>query len=202
MTLNQKDQHESITNRRKEYQAKASDAIAFVNAKMKVYYDFRHKLLLLNSENKIYFRFNKSYKLSNHHKKLSQQRCEFFLVKRKVERLAYELNLFSNWRIHSIISITQLKSTSNIQDSYNKSKSNHSDAVEIEENTKYDKFYEIERVLAKRIRKYKRIAVTQYLIKWLEYDHEFNEWKSISTLDNCLNLVQDFEQKHRQEESQ
>ena len=202
LTLNQRDQHESITDQRKEYQAKASDAIAFVNAKMKVYYDFRHKSLLLNSKDKAYFRLNKGYKFSNHHKKLFQQRCELFFIKRRVERLAYELKLSSNWRIHSIISIVQLKSASTIQDSYNRSRSNHSDAVEIEEDTKYDKFYEIERILAKRIRKYERIAVTQYLIKWLKYDNEFNEWKSISTLNNCLNLIQDFEQKHRQKESQ
>ena len=197
LTLNQRDQHESITNWRKKYQTKVSDAIAFVNAEIKVYYDFKHKSLLLNSENKVYLRLNKSYKLSNHHKKLFQQRCKLFLVKRKVERLAYELKLFSNWRIHSIISIVQLKSALNIQNSYNRFRSNHSNTVKIEKNTKYDKFYEIERILAKRIRKYKRIAITQYLIKWFEYDHEFNEWKSISTLNNCLNLVQDFEQKHQ-----
>ena len=70
LTLNQKDQHESIIDRRKEYQTKASDAIAFVNAKMKMYYDFRHKSFLLNSENKVYSRFNKNYKFFNHHKKL------------------------------------------------------------------------------------------------------------------------------------
>ena len=96
LTFNQKDQHESITDRRKEYQAKANNAIAFVNAKMKMYYDFKHKSLLLNSENKIYFRLNKNYKFFNHYKKLFQQRCELFFIKRKIERLTYELKLFSN----------------------------------------------------------------------------------------------------------
>ena len=98
-------QDESITNKRKEYQTEASDAIAFVNVKMKVYYDVRHKSLLLNSGDRAFFRFNKSYKLSNHHRKFFQQRCEFFFIKRRIERLVYELELFFTWRIHSIISI-------------------------------------------------------------------------------------------------
>ena len=95
-TLNQRNlSEESATNRRKKYQAEANDAIAFANVKMKIYYDFRHKPLLLKSEEKIYLRLNKDYKLSDHHKKLSQQKCEFFLIKRRINRLAYELKLSS-----------------------------------------------------------------------------------------------------------
>ena len=86
---------ESVSNKRQKYQTKVNDAIAFANAKMKVYYDFKHKSLLLKFENKVYFRLNKEYKFSEHHKKLSQQRCKSFLIKRRVERLIYELNLFT-----------------------------------------------------------------------------------------------------------
>ena len=197
-TLNQENlRDESFADKRKKYQAKTSDAIAFVNVKMKMYYDFRHTSLLLKSEKKVYLKFNKSYKLSKHHKKLFQQKCESFLIKRKVERLIYEFELFFIWKIHFIVSITQLKSKSNIEDSYNRFKSDHSNVVKVEENMKYDKFYEMKRIFAKRIRKYDRTAIIQYLIKWLEYESEFNEWKSLSSLDDCLNLVEEFEQKHR-----
>ena len=192
---------ESATNRRKKYQAEASDAIAFANVKMKIYYDFRHKSLLLKSEKKIYLRFNKDYKLFDHHKKLSQQRCEFFLIKRRVDRLTYELKLSFTWNIHSVISIAQLKSTSSTQDLYNKSRSHHSNAMKIEKNTEHEKFYEMKQIFVKRIRKYDRIAVTQYRIKWLEYEPEFNEWKSLFSLDNCLDLIEKFEQKHRNAQS-
>lgn len=164
---------------------------------MKMYYDFRHTSLLLKSEKKAYFKFNKNYRFSKHHKKLSQQKCESFLIKRKVKRLIYELELFSIWKIHSVVSIAQLKSASDIENLYNRFRSDHSNAVKIEENIEYEKFYEVERILAKRIRKYDRTAITQYLIKWLEYESEFNEWKSLSSLNNCLQLVEEFEQKHR-----
>ena len=192
----------SISNRRQKYQTKVSDAIAFANAKMKVYYDFKHKSLLLKFENKVYFRFNKEYKLSEHHKKLSQQRCESFLIKRRIERLTYELNLFATWKIHFVIFIAQLKSISNTQNLYNKFKFHHSEIVKIEKDTEYEKFYEIERILIKRIRKYERIAVTQYLIKWLDYEFEFNEWKSLFIFDHCLKLIEKFEQRQRDRISQ
>ena len=187
-------QDESITNKRKEYQTEASDAIAFANAKMKIYYDARHKSLLLNSGDRAFLRFNKSYKLFNHHRKLSQQKCESFFIKRRIERLVYELELSLTWRIHSIISIAQLKSALSVQDSYNRSKSDHSDAVKVDENIEHEKSYEVERILIKRIRKYERTAVTQYLIKWLDYESEFNEWKFFSALDHCLKLIEKFEQ--------
>ena len=95
-TFNQRNLSEkSATDKRKKYQAEANDAIAFANVKMKIYYDFKHKSLLLKSKKKTYFRLNKDYKLFDHHKKLSQQKCEFFLIKKRVNRLTYELKLSS-----------------------------------------------------------------------------------------------------------
>ena len=87
-----------------------------------------------------------------------------------------------------------MKSASNVQDFYNRSRSDHFDAVEVDEDIEHEKSYEVERILAKRIRKYERIAVTQYLIKWLDYESEFNEWKFFSALDHCLKLIEEFEQ--------
>lgn len=45
----------------------------------------------------------------------------------------------------------------------------------------------------KRIRKYNKTEVTQFLIKWLCYGPEHNQWKSLSALDNCLKLVEKYE---------
>ena len=197
-TFNQRNlSKEWTTNKRKKYQAEANDAIAFANVKMKIYYDFKHKSLLLKSKKKTYFRLNKDYKLFDHHKKLSQQKCEFFLIKKRVNRLTYELKLSSTWNIHSVISIAQLESTSSTQDSYNKFRFHYSNAMKIEENTEHEKFYEVKQIFVKRIRKYDRIAITQYRIKWFEYEPEFNKWKSLFFLNNCLNLIEKFEQKHR-----
>ena len=143
---------------------------------MKIRYDARYVSLLLKSEDKTFFRFHKKYKIfSQKNRKLSNQRCEFFLIKRQIERLFYELNLSSTWKIYFVISIVQLKSAIFTKYSYNRSRFNHFEFVLIEEDIETEKSYEIERIIVKRIRKYDRTNVTQYRIQWKEYKSEYNE---------------------------
>ena len=188
----------ALSEMRLLYRKKIADAISFANASMKIYYDVKHVSLLLKSENKTYLRLHKKYSLSNNHsKKLSTQRCDSFIIKRRVERLVYELKLFSTWRMHSVISMTQLKSVIKSSDFYNKLRSNYFDSVHVEDDTENNKFYEVEKILSKRMKKFERINVTQYLIRWLKYDSEYDEWKSINTLDNCLQLMKKYETELR-----
>jgi hypothetical protein len=116
-------------------------------------------------------------------------------VKRRVDRLTYELDLSTRWNIHSIISMTQLKSVS--EDSYKRDKSHYLDSVFVEDDTQTRKFYEIEQILAKRTRQYEKIKMNQYLIRWKEYESEFDEWKNLSDLKHCIDLMKDFEQKKK-----
>ena len=91
-----KQSFENLAIQRLKYRREATDVIVFVNVKIKIHYDARHISLLLKTDDYVYFRLHQDYQLSNRlNKKTSQQRCDFFLVKRRVERLAYELNLFS-----------------------------------------------------------------------------------------------------------
>jgi hypothetical protein len=174
----------------------ATNVVSFANVKVKIIHDKRHRSLFLNSKKKVFLRLHKEYNLSEIiNKKLSQQKCDSFTVKRRVERLTYELELSKTWRIHLVIFVTQLESASD--DSYKRSKSNYSDFIFVESDTETFKFYEIERVLAKRIRQYEKIKINQYLIRWKDYESEFDEWKSISNLKNCMSLVEYFEQKKR-----
>ena len=84
----------------------AIDAIAFVNVKFKKIFDRRHKSLMLQSRKKAFLRLNKKYKLFEKvNSKLLQQKSDFFTVKRRVEKNAYELELPARWKIHSVISI-------------------------------------------------------------------------------------------------
>lgn len=53
----------NISYRRLKFRVEAIDAIAFVNAKTKIYYDARHQFLLLNSSDKAYLRLNYKYYL-------------------------------------------------------------------------------------------------------------------------------------------
>ena len=125
------------------------------------------------------------------------QRCESFIIKRRIDRLIYELKLSAHWRIHSIISITQLKSCFNQSNSYNRFRLNYFVFVEIEKNIDDWKFYIVERIMNKRFRKFERITVTQYMIKWLNYESKFNEWRSLFYLNNCMKLVEKYEAKKK-----
>ena len=185
---------EALSEIRLLYRKKVSDAIFFANSSMKIFYDFRHVSLLLKSDDKAYLRLHKKYNLSNNYsKKLFVQKCDSFTVQKRVERLAYELELSSTWRVHSVISMTQLKSVIKSSDFYNRLRSNHLDSVQIEDDTENNKFYEVEKILSKRIKKFERTNVTQYLIRWLRYDSKYDEWKSISMLSNSFQLVKEYE---------
>lgn len=86
----------NLADKRLIYAKKIADATFFVNAKTKIYYDARHKFLLLKFNDKIYLKLHHEYILSEkNNKKLNNQRTESFYVKRRVNKLAYELNLLS-----------------------------------------------------------------------------------------------------------
>ena len=90
------DQVIDLSAQRLEYRQKIVDVIAFVNVKVKIYYHARHTSLLLKIENYAYLRLHHGYRLfSKLERKICQQRCESFLVKRSIERLVYELELSS-----------------------------------------------------------------------------------------------------------
>ena len=60
---------------------------------------------MLKINDMIYLRLYKNYSLfSKFDKKLFNQYVDSFLVKQRVNRLIYELNLFFTSRVHSIIS--------------------------------------------------------------------------------------------------
>ena len=97
---------QDLSIQRLKYQRITIDAIVFATTKIKIYYDVKHTSILFNEDDYVYLRLNKNYKLSKRfNSKLSQQRCDFFKILRRVERLTYKLNLSSTWRVHSIIFI-------------------------------------------------------------------------------------------------
>ena len=91
----QKNVFVDITIQRLKYRRKTIDVFVFVNVKIKIHYDTRHISLFFKIDDYAYFRLHQNYQLSNRfNRKISQQRCESFFIKRRVERFAYELNLF------------------------------------------------------------------------------------------------------------
>ena len=154
---------------------------------------------MFKSNEKIFLRLHKNYILFfKFNVKLFNQRIDSFIVKRRVKRLAYELNLFFVWRVHSIIFVIQLKFVSFESNFYQRFKSNHSNVLKIENmsNTNFEKNYETKRLINKRIRIYDKIDVTQYLIRWLDYELEFDEWKFLSILSKCIDFIEKYELTH------
>ena len=63
--------------------------------------------------------------------------------------------------------MSQLKLVSIDIDSYQRFRSSHFDVVEMKNvfNTKYEKFYEIKKLINRRVKIFERIFVIQYLIR-------------------------------------
>ena len=101
------------------HQRKAIDVISYVMIKIKIMYDARHILLLFKSNDKVFLRLHKKHTLFNKlNIKLFNQRVDSFFIKRRIERLIYELNFSFHWQIHFIIFVIQLESTSSKKDFY------------------------------------------------------------------------------------
>ena len=182
------------TTQRLKYRQKTTDVIDFVVAKFKIYYDSRHVFLLFKVDEYVYLRFNQDYQLSKKfNRKLSQQRCEFFKMLRRIERLTYEFELSSAWRIHFVISIAQLKSISIDENSYQRFRSHYFDFIKMKNDIDEFKFYEVKRLIAKRQRKYNKTMIIQYLVRWIEYDSKYDEWRSFFVLQNNFDLMKRFE---------
>lgn len=77
---------------------------------MKYYYDQKHPLLVLQLGQEAYIRLHYGYKLPGvPNRKLDQQHAGPFTVKRMVGPNAYELELLQTMKIHSVISVAQLR---------------------------------------------------------------------------------------------
>ena len=156
----------NIFDRQLKFQREIVDIIVFTQVKIKIYYDVKHQFIFFHFENKVYFRFYHEYQFFDRFNwKMFNQRCELFIVKRRVEKLIYKLKLSIHWKIHSIIFMTQLKFCFNKSNSYNRFRSNYFVFVEIENDIDDWKFYIVERIMNKRFRKFERITITQYIIK-------------------------------------
>ena len=107
--------------------------------------------------------------------------------------MIYEFDISTHWKIHFVMFVIQLKFISNKNvDFYDQLRSNYFDEMKIENffNIVYWKFYEIKKFINKRIKKFDRIFVIQYFVKWREYDFEYDEWRFIIAFNNVMNLIE------------
>ena len=183
-----------LSIQRIEYRKKTTNVIVFVNAKFKIYYDFRHVSLMFKIDDQVYLRLHYDYQFFDRFDKIiSQQRCDFFIIKRRIDRLIYELKLLFVWRVHFIISVAQFEFVSKNENLYRRSRHIYFEAIEMKNDIFQFRFYEVEKLIKKRVRKYNIIEITQYMIRWLDYDFEYDEWNNLFVLHNYMNLMKKFE---------
>jgi hypothetical protein len=122
--------------------------------------------MAFNVGDQVYLRLHQGYSLPEKgNPKLSNQRSGPYLIKKKVGSVVYELNLPSNSRIHLVISVAQLEPAPKGDDPFNRPRPDNPGPVHTNGDTETKKSFEVERILKKRVRKYGRTAVTQYMVK-------------------------------------
>ena len=163
-----------IMNEYRPSHINVKNVIAFAFLKMKKIYDARYQFIFFKIKDLVNLRLHKDYKiLIITSKKIKPQLIKSFKILKKIKRLIYRMKLSVNMKIHDVIFITHLKSSTDpIEDSYRRRRLSASTIVIDEE-----KKYKIEKLLKKRIIKRKREWFVQYLIKWLNYDSKINTWE-------------------------
>jgi hypothetical protein len=89
-----------------------------------------------------------------------------------------------------VISIAHLEPYT--EDPFERPSPSHPDAVYADE-------WEIEKILAKRVKTVRGKHFTDYLVRWTGYGPEFDEWRRQDTLENAKEAIDDFEKSQKQE---
>ncbi len=165
----------------------------FANVIMKIRYDKSHKFIKIKLNDNVYLHLHHEYKISDiENRKLTLQRVRSFKILEMIlNDLVCKLTLSSIMKIHSIISIAQLKSVFEDQNLYNRVQNDESSFIWKKNNQETLK-YEIEWL----IYHFTFWDQRQYLIKWREYDNEHNAWYFVDDLKNAVKLVEQYETRH------
>ena len=123
----------------------AEDVIAFINIVVKVKYDASYTAVHISKGDMMFLRLHHDYTISDVNDKLIQQRVKFFKILKKIESLIYRLKFSLIMLIHSVVSVTQLKSFTD-SDSYNKQHNSESSFILEGEDSDASK-YEIKRLI-------------------------------------------------------
>ena len=127
-------------------------------------------------------------------KKLTQQYVGPFRVLEKVGRLAYKLNVPLDRKVHPVFSVAQLEpAPSPTDDPFNRPRPHIPPAVFVDGDTDAVKFFEVDRLLNKRIVKRGKSRAVEYLVRWTGYGPEWDRWYNIKDLDNAADLVRNYE---------
>jgi len=165
----------------------AKSTICKVQDDMKRYYDRRRTpALVFNPGDKV-FLDTSDIQTTCPLQKLLHRQLGPFVVERQIRPMAYRLKL-PHWmkQLHSVFNIVKL--TPALEDLITEQRTeDHLPPIVINREAEW----EVEEILDSRWHQRR----FQYLIKWKEYGHEHNSWKSASEV-STLELTAEFHRKH------
>ncbi len=177
---------------RDNYQEEARVLIDVAGFLAKLRYDDRHTLTEFKAGDTVYLRIGKGYHLPGKPKaKWAPKRAGPFLIKRKVNNLAYELDFPPGYKVHPVVSVAHLFKPEQGKDPYDREKV-RPDPVQLDGEPEF----EVERIVDRRVRKTRGRPKVEYLTKWVGYESAENTWESRQNLlVNCRAMVEDFDAK-------
>ncbi len=103
-----------------------------------------------------------------------------FRVLEKLGRIAYYLNVSLNWHIHPVFPMAQLEPAPPLSpDLFQQLHPDYPLSVFVEEDTDFSQSFEVKRLINRRIIKMSRGTLTLYLVCWVGYVPEFDQWYSL-----------------------
>lgn len=146
----------------------AADAISFAFANQKAHYNRKHQPLFMKVGDWAMLRLHKGYSIPSSvrvTKKLTQQYVGPFQIKEKVGRLAYRLEVPSDWSIHPVFLVAQLEPAPRpSQDPFQRSRPHQPPLVFVDGDTDNLKSFEIDRLLNKQTIKRGKSLAIEYLV--------------------------------------
>lgn len=169
----------------------AALAMDFAAAEAKRRYDAQHKAVEFQVGDQVFLKLHSGYHLPGRPtKKLSQQRSGPWIIKRKIGRLAYELDFLPSMGIHPVVSVAHLSAAPKGEDPFKRT-APPPGPVEDDQSSADEPgdTYEVEVVTA-----HKKMAngSLKYLIKWKGWDNHNNEWKTEWQLRNSPELIDEY----------
>jgi hypothetical protein len=116
-------------------------------------------------------------------RKLLPKWVEPFKVIERIGKVAFKIELLPNLKTHNVFYVLLLKKYRD-----NGKVQPPPPPIEIDDSLEY----EVERVLGHREVKRGKGTRTEFLVKWLGYDHEHNTWEPEKPLTHCEDLLADY----------
>lgn len=165
---NDKEDTEDISAQRMIHRNEAMKAIAFANTNAKTEYDSNHTALRLKEGDMIFVKLHGGYSVPDEKSKLAARRAGPFQIKRRVGRLAYELELPKTWKIHPVLSVAHLETGPKDKNPCERT-GPKPQPLEVNDDDSEWQSYEVERLVDKRYRKYEKKVIPEYLVHWKGY---------------------------------